>query len=131
MNEILIDIPADAYDAGAAALKPYPIAKSDWLDAASDVLHAAVPRILAVELTSLADQMMELAHSMRMEDGQGIRAAGLVEGVAMLRERVLKLRDEQDTAQDIAVTEPGLLVDCSEVVGSLPGLSGPARDIVS
>lgn len=49
-----LHIPDEAYSAGEAALRGYPLAEADMLDAASEVLQAAAPAIVAAELRRLA-----------------------------------------------------------------------------
>lgn len=92
-TRVVIAIPQAAYDAGEIALASYPFAQVDHMDAASDVLHAAVPLVLAAAYTELADQLTELANHKRRSGNlnQTIRAVGLVEGITVIRERAARL----------------------------------------
>lgn len=101
-SKTLIEIPQAVYADGQAALDefpldpPYRFGSRDLADASAEVLHAAAPGIVAAELLRLADQLTELAESMRQEDDRGIRAAGLFEGITVIRERAAQLRAAED-----------------------------------
>lgn len=104
-TQVVIEVPQAAYDAGEAALSPYSVASISGVDrvaAARDVIHAAFPVALAAAYTDLADELTELAESMRIEGSLAdfrviesqIKAAGLVEGITVIRERAARLRGD-------------------------------------
>ena len=90
-TQTLIEIPQAVYDAGDAALRR----NAECAEAVFDMLRAAVPQVVAAELLRLADQLTELAEYLRKEVGGNhaeTRAAGLLEGITVIRERAEQLR---------------------------------------
>ncbi|HEY2763345.1 MAG TPA: hypothetical protein VGJ13_04945 [Pseudonocardiaceae bacterium] len=60
-----IEIPDAAYDAGERAMEPY-ISGLDAYDAASDVIRAAAPLVVATELRRLAEFLEEAADATKL-----------------------------------------------------------------
>jgi hypothetical protein len=87
----MIDIPDAVYEVGERALKPYPIAEVDALDAASDVINPTAPLIVAAELRGLLREMEKMRLEMRAEDDWARRSSGLSEGILLIRNRIAEL----------------------------------------
>ena len=85
LGDLTRSIPEAAYEAGERAAQPHVAARA--LDVALDVLHAAVPLIVAAELRDLTDELEVVAREMAEEDDRNIRSSALGEGIRRLRIR--------------------------------------------
>jgi len=86
MSPEKLEIPDAVYEAGERAAMPY-VAEVDALDVASDVLHAAVPLIVAAELRRLAAELEAIQQEMRETGERLFYSPGLGEGIRHLRVR--------------------------------------------
>ena len=87
----MINLPEAIYEVGERALKSYPIAEVDALDAASDVINPTAPLIVAAELRRLLQKMEKKWLEMRAEDDHSRRSSGLSEGILLIRNRIAEL----------------------------------------
>lgn len=96
----VIEIPQAAYDAAEAALVDNADTRGtnthDTHGVVADVLNAALPIALAAAYAALADQLTELATQVQTRGivGDLTFAAGMIQGVTVIRERVTQLRGD-------------------------------------
>lgn len=92
----MIDIPQASYESFEVA---YAAGDQMWQASPREIaemaLEAGFPAALAAAYTELADQLTELAEHIRQRDGfyveAQVKAAGLVEGITVIRERAARL----------------------------------------
>ena len=102
-----VEVSQAEYDAGEAAfIRSGQDMCSERITEVEDVIRAVRPVVVAAAYTELADELTELAEAMRTGQREHpswrspTRAAGLMEGVTVIRERVaaLRARAEQGTS---------------------------------
>lgn len=101
----VVEVSQAEYDAGEAAFtRSGQDMGSERITEVEDVIRAVRPVVVAAAYAELADELTELAESMRTgtnrEWATPTRAAGLAEGITVIRERVaaLQAQAEQGTS---------------------------------